>query len=58
MAVQELLAIVDAVDAEVRLATLGDARARSRARHLAAALSVRSLALESSAAVGGSRHDR
>ena len=35
---EQLAALVEAVDAEVRLAVLGDAGARSRARHLAASL--------------------
>jgi hypothetical protein len=38
LAVEELAALVDAVDAEVRLAVLGHQEARARARGLAAAL--------------------
>ena len=37
-AAEELAALVDAVDAEVRLGVLGDPAARSRARHLASCL--------------------
>jgi hypothetical protein len=36
--VEELVALVDAVDAEMRLAVLGDTTARARARYLAASL--------------------
>jgi hypothetical protein len=50
LAVEELAALVDAVDAEVRLAVLGHREARARARGLAAALRDRAATLTRGAA--------
>lgn len=54
---ERLAALVEAVDAEVRLAVLGDAEARSRARHLAASLRTGVAALGAGVRVPGDVED-